>query len=131
MRIGLEQPAAEGDAVGLVDDAVGEDLVQVAEHRLLDQFGMQRRDAIDLVRAEEGEMAHAHVAAVVLVDQRQRRQLAGIVQALGAQAVEMQGVDQIDDLHVARQQPLHQRRRPGFQRLRQQGVVGVGEGRLR
>ena len=40
-------------------------------------------------------------------------------------------VDQVDDLHVARQQPLHQRHRPALQRLGQQRVVGVGEGRLR
>ncbi len=40
------------------------------------------------------------------------------------------GVDRVDDLHVARQQPLEQRHRPAFQRLRQQRVVGVGEGPL-
>ena len=45
-------------------------------------------------------------------------------------AIEMGGVQQIDDLHVARQQPLHQRHRPGFERFGQEGVVGVGKGRL-
>ena len=59
-RIGLQQPAAEGDAVGLVDDAVGIERVQIAEHGLAHQLGMQRRDAVDPVRADEGEMAHAH-----------------------------------------------------------------------
>ena len=44
------------------------------------------------------------------------------------QRVEMQLVDLVDDLHVARQQPLHQRHRPAFQRLRQQRVIGVGDG---
>ena len=44
-----------------------------------------------------------------------------------AQRVEVQRVDQVDDLHVARQQPLHQRHRPALQRLGQQRVVGVGE----
>ena len=42
----------------------------------------------------------------------------------------MQRVDQIDNLHMARQQPLHQSDRPRLQRLGQQRVVGVGEGRL-
>ena len=40
------------------------------------------------------------------------------------------GVDRVDDLHVARQQPLEQRHRPAFQRFGQQRVVGVGEGPL-
>ena len=43
----------------------------------------------------------------------------------------MRCVDEVDDLHVAGQHPLHQRHRPGFERFRQQGVVGVGEHRLR
>ena len=37
------------------------------------------------------------------------------------------GIDLVDDLHVARQQPLEQRHRPAFQRLGQQRVVGVGD----
>ena len=67
----------------------------------------------------------------VLVDQRDRRENARIDEPALARAVEMGGVDQIDDLHVARQQPLHQRNRPALERLGQQRVVGVGERRLR
>ena len=48
-----------------------------------------------------------------------------------AGAVEVGRIDEIDDLHVARQQALHQRHRPALQRLGQQRVVGVGEGGLR
>ena len=73
-RIALHQPAPRRDAVGLVVDAVGIELVQMLEHRLLHQLGVQRRHAVDPVRADEGELAHAHPAAVVLVDQRHRRQ---------------------------------------------------------
>ena len=39
----------------------------------------------------------------------------------------MQRVDEVDDLHVPRQQVLHQRDRPGLQRLGQQRVVRVVE----
>ena len=69
------QPAAEGDAVGLVDDAVGIEAVQVLEDGLAQELGVERRDAVDAMRAEEGEMPHPHVAAAVLVDQRQRGEL--------------------------------------------------------
>ena len=48
----------------------------------------------------------------------------------GARLQQDLGVDRVDDLHVARQQPLEQRHRPAFQRFGQQRVVGVGEGAL-
>ena len=92
---------------------------------------MQRRHAVDLVRSDEGEVAHAHAAARLLINQRERAQQARIDEAATSRAVEMGRVDEIDDLHVARQQTLHQRHRPALQSLGQQRVVGVGEGRLR
>ena len=54
--IGLEQPAAEGDAVGLVDDARRRGRGEIVEHGLAQQIGVQRRDAVDAMRADEGEM---------------------------------------------------------------------------
>ncbi len=63
VRIALHQPAAKRDAVGLVGDAAGIDRIEVVEHGLAHQIGVQRRDAIDLVRADEGEIAHAHAPA--------------------------------------------------------------------
>ena len=131
LRIALDQPAAEGDAVGLVDDAAGIDRIEAMEHGLAHQVGVERRDAVDLVRADEGEVAHSHPPAGVLVDHRNRGEQALIDEAAPPRAVEMRRIDQVDDLHVAGQHPLHQRHRPGFERFRQQGVVGVGERRLR
>ncbi len=127
VRLGLApmQPAAEGDAVGLVDDAVRVELVQVLEDRAAHQLGVERGDAVDAVRAEEGEVAHAHVAAAVLVDQRQRRELFVGHVAL-THVIEVVRVDLIDDLHVAREHPLEERHRPRLQRFGQQRVVGVG-----
>ena len=46
---------------------------------------------------------------------------------LGALPVEMQRVDEVDDLHVPRQQALDQRHRPGLERFRQQRVIRVVE----
>jgi hypothetical protein len=36
-------------------------------------------------------------------------------------------IDLIDDLHDSRQKALHQGNRPLLERLRQHGVIGVGE----
>ena len=126
--IRLHQPAPHRDAVGLVVDAVGEELVEVAEHRFLHQLGVERRDAVHLVRADEGELAHANAPAVMLVDERQRGEEPGIgIQHL-ARLLQEAGVDLVDDLHVARQEPLHQPHRPAFERLGKEGVVGVADG---
>ena len=128
-RIALHQPAARRDAVGLVVDAVRIELVQVGKDGVLHQLGMQRRDAVDRVRADEGEIAHAHAAVAALVDQRDRCGSRWSVKVFCLAGLEQDlGVDRVDDLHVARQQPLEQRHRPGFQRFGQQRVVGVGEG---
>jgi hypothetical protein len=90
---------------------------------------MQGGDAVDAVRADEGEMGHAHAPAVVLVDERQFGEVG--MAGYARRGVEEDGVDAEDDLHVARQQPLHQRHRPGLQRLRQERVVGVGDAAAR
>ena len=130
-RIALDQPAAEGDAVGLVDDAARIDGVQAVKHGLAHQVRMQGRNAVDLVRADEGEIAHPDAPARVLVDQRDRGEKARIDEAAPSRAVEMRRIEQIDDLHVARQQALHQRNRPALERFGQEGVVRIGERRLR
>ena len=45
---------------------------------LAHELGVQRRNAVDPVRAEEGEMAHAHAAPVVFLDQRDGGQEGGV-----------------------------------------------------
>jgi hypothetical protein len=85
---------------------------EVAEHRFLHQVGMQRRDAIHLVRAHEGEMRHADAPARdILADQRDRGEQPVVASdARRAHGIQVVRIDAEDDLHVARQQALHQRR---------------------
>ncbi len=54
-----------------------------------------------------------------------------ILAARALDRLQVEPVDQVDDLQMARQQPSEQVDRPGLQRLRQQRVVGVGERRAR
>ncbi len=128
LGVGLIEPAAEGDAVGLVVDPLGVQLVQLGKDRAFHQLAVQRRYAIDAVRAQERQVAHAHPPAVVFFDQGHGTQQVEIMHAFGTQRIEMVGIDQVDDLHVPGQHALHQGHRPGFQGLGQQGVVGVGQG---
>ena len=81
---------------------------------LLHQLGVQRRDAVDLVRAEEGEVAHAHAPARRSRRSARRRDRSRRRRPARSRAARRRcsAVDQVDDLHVARQQPLEQRHRP-------------------
>ena len=126
-RIGQHQPAAEGDAVGLVGDAARIKMVEVVEHGLLHQVGMHRRDAIDAVRPDESELSHPDPAAGFLVDQRYRGLEIDVAGTPRIGQRQMRGVDAVDDLQVARQQPFEQFERPGLERFRQQRMVGVGQ----
>ena len=130
-RIGQHQPAAEGDAVGLVGDASRIKMIEVVEHGLLHQVGMHRRDAVDAVRADESELPHPHPSAGLLVDQRHRGAEIDVAGATLVRQRQMRGIDAVDDFEMPRQQPLEQFDRPGFQRFRQQRVIGVRQRRHR
>ena len=120
-RVRHAQPAAGGDAVRLIHDPAGVELVQLGKQPFLDQFGMQSGDAVDAVGGDEGQFAHPHL--VMLHD-------ADVMGAVG-EAAAVQAVDAFDDLHVARQDVADQPGGPAFQRLGQKGVVGVAKAGLR
>ena len=131
LRVGQHQPAPEGDAVGLVGDAARIKMIEVVEHGLLHQVGMHRRDAVDAVRSDEGQLPHPHPAAGPLVDQRYRGAEIDVAGTAGIGQRQMRDIDAVDDLQMARQQPFEQFDRPGLERFRQQRVVGVGQRRHR
>ena len=127
-RVGLEEPAARGDAVRHVAELLRPELVEVAEQVLLEDLGVELGDAVDGRGADHGEVGHAHVALAVLVHERhaaQAREVAGIARG---DLLQEAAVDLVDDLQVARQQPLHHRHRPLLERLLEDGVVGVAGG---
>ena len=130
-RVGQHQPAAEGDAVGLVGDAGRIEMMEIVEHGLLHQLRMHRRDAVDAMRADERQLPHPHPAAGSLVDQRHRRLEIVVAGAARIRQRQMRDIDAVDDFEMARQQALEQFDRPGLERFRQQRVVGVGQRRHR
>ena len=104
--------------------------MEIGEHRLLHKLGVQRRDTVDRMRADKGEIAHTHAAVAIFLDQRDAGDLLAR-ELVGRTCLKQHlRVDRIDNLHVARQQPLEQRHRPAFQGLGKKGVIGVGEGAL-
>ncbi len=66
-RVGLEQPATRRDAVGLVLEFAGIEVVELGEEGALEQLGVQGGDAIDRVGADDGQVGHAdHLGAAFL-----------------------------------------------------------------
>ena len=72
--IGRQKPTARGDAVRLAVEAIRPHLVEVAQQVLLEQLRVQRRDAVDRVGPDHGEVRHPDPLrgglAVSFVDQR-------------------------------------------------------------
>mmetsp|Transcript_40127 Transcript_40127/g.103876 ORF Transcript_40127/g.103876 Transcript_40127/m.103876 type:complete len:708 (-) Transcript_40127:720-2843(-) len=123
------QPAALRDAVGLVLELLRPEVVKVGEGLLLDDLRVNGGDAVDGVRRHERQEGHADklLAVRLLLDDRHLANGLVVVPVLGAQHLDEPPVDVVDDLHVARQDLLHQGDRPLLQSLRQDGVVGEGE----
>src|SRR5580692_5765336 len=72
-------------------------------------------------------MRHAHTARRSLFYQTDASHTGIIPRKLPAHIVEESAVDLVDDLELPRDERLEQRHGPFLQRLRQQGVVRVGE----
>jgi len=88
---------------------------------------MQLRDAVDFVAADDGQVRHAYAPIAAVIDDGHRAQtlrLAGIGRLHDAQKI---SIYKIDDFQMPRQQALEHRHRPGFERLRQQRMIGVRE----
>ena len=128
--VGLEQPAAWRDAGGLVLKFPRIERVEFREEILLQQRRVQRRDAIHRMAAGHGEIRHAHGLAVVLMDQRTDLFLGVVAGPLQLDRLHQPFVDIENNLEVAWQHAFEQRHAPLFQRLGEQGMVGVGK-RLR
>ena len=88
---------------------------------------MDRGHAVGAVRADDGQVGHAHLALAALLDQAHARHAAVVAGVARADVVEEAAVDLVDDLQVPRQHQLEQADRPVLQRLGQQRVVGVGQ----
>ena len=84
-RIGLKQPAAEGNAIGLVVDPVRVKLVQLGEHRAAHQLRVQSGNAVDTVGTEKRQIAHPHPAAMLFFNQGHGTQHIEIMHPLVAQ----------------------------------------------
>ena len=115
-RVGSLDPAAEGDAVGLVGELLGIDLVERAKLGVLQDLGVEGGDAID---GEAKVNVHVgHVDGAVLVDDGDAR-----VAMLGLGNL----IEFDDDVGDGGGDLLQAGERPFLERLGKDRVVGVGD----
>ncbi len=130
-RIGLQEPAPRRDAVGLVVELGRPIFGEIPQTRFPQKSGVQLGDAVDGAGADDGQVGHADDASapsssIMLMRRRRSR-----VERIAARRLPHKpGVDFVDDLQVARQQPLQHADGPFLQGLGQDRVVGVA-GRMR
>ena len=123
-----DEPARR-DAVGHVAKFSRPQLGEIAQHGLLQQLGVELRDAVDRVAADAREVRHAHVAWSAFVDEREPRESRVVAGKSGAHFVEEATIDLEDDLEMPRKQRAEEIDRPLLQRLGEQRVIRVGERR--
>ena len=129
--IAQSDEAPRRDAVGHVAELLRPQLGEIAQHRLLQQLGVELRDAVDRVAADAREIRHAHVARPAFIDEREPREPRVVAGKSGAHFVEEAPVDLEDDLEMPREERAEEIDRPLLQRLGQQRVIRVGERRAR
>ena len=125
--VGHRQPAPRRDAVGDIGEALRPDPGQISKKVLLQQGAVQLGHAVDVVAAHHRQVGHAHPPLRALLNQGNALQNMGIAGIANPGHAQEAGVDLVDDLQLAGQQLLKQLHAPGFQGLRQQGVVGVAD----
>ena len=123
--VGLQQPAALCHTVGLVAEFLRELLGKVGEDALAQDAAVQRGHAVDGARADDGQVRHAHPLAVAFVDEAHPLQSPDVARVARRDLAQEAPVDLVDDLHVPRQQALHEADAPVLEGLRQHGVVRV------
>ena len=89
---------------------------------------MELRDAVDGAGSDNGEVGHADLTLGALLDQAHAAQAVFVVKIAGGHLAHEPPVDLVDDLQVARQEPLEHADGPLLQGLGQDGVVGIAGG---
>ena len=120
--VGLGKEATVRNAVGLVVELLGREGIEVLEHDVLDDIGVNLGHAVDAVTADHGQVGHANLAVP---------QNGGLAQALlpallrGVERLVPTTADLVDDLVHAGEELGERADGPLLQSFGQDGVVGV------
>ena len=124
-RVGHQQPAAWGDAVGLVAETLGIDFSQIFDRRCAQQPRVYGGDSVGAVRADDGQIGHANFPLRALLDEADALDATLVAEKPVPNRVEETPIDLQDNLQLTRQHDLKPCERPFFESFGQQGVIGV------
>ena len=111
-RIGQQKPAARRDAVGLIVESLRKHLGKIFHRGRAQQLGMNLCDPVGAVRADDGQIRHAHFFAGTFLDQADALHAAFIARITLAHGIEQPPVDLEDDFELTRHEHLKPRQRP-------------------
>src|SRR6202011_881460 len=111
-RIGLLQPPPRSNTVGLVVEALREELGKIAQYARSEQVGVDGRHAIRAVRADDRQVGHPDTACPPLLDQADALSPGLITRIAAANIVQEPAVDLINDLQLPGDEGLEQIHRP-------------------
>ena len=89
---------------------------------------MQSRDTVNGMRAHNGQESHAHPLLISLLNEGHPADLLGVTRVLSPHLFQEVVIDEVDQVHVPRQQLCQQGYRPLLERLWQDCVICIGEG---
>ena len=96
--ISFQQPAAGRDTIGLVVELFGPQLVEVRHERAFDQLGVQGRNAVDRVAADNREVCHAYLWVRPFLNQGHPYLPPAVVGPFAGDLFQKPPVDLINDL---------------------------------
>ena len=111
-----------GDAVGLVVEHAGIELIEIAQGGVLQDHGVDLCHTVDAVGTDDGQASHMHEAAL---NDGDGAHLVLVARIALPDELQVTVVDLLDDHVDAGQQLLEHIHRPGFQCFRQDSMVGV------
>ena len=115
LRIALHDPSAESDAIGLVVELLGIELVEIVELGILEDLRVESGDAVDGMAVVNVHVRHVDIAVLV-------NDLNGRILIFGLNGL----VHPLDDGHQVRNDSLKEVLGPRFQRLCEDRMVRVG-----
>ena len=146
LAVGTDDPSPGGDAVGLVLELLGVELVKVGEERRFDELRVDLGHAVHRVRSyyaledewsERGrkmigmdyryQVGHSDALGRSLVDDREVPELVHVAGELLLYSLQEEEIDEEDDFQVPGQHLAHEVHPPGLQRLGQHRVIRIGK----
>lgn len=126
-RVAAVNPTTRRDTVGLVLELARIELIELAEDSGSQQVSVKLGDTVDGMRAYNGEVSHADLLGVALLNETHALNLLLVTGVLLSQLLQVNVVNEIDELEMTRKKTANQVDGPLLKGLRKHSMVGIRE----